>query len=198
MNSNLDIVTTLVFEITGINTTRFYLAGGCVRDNLCDDEPKDYDVYFTDEFYASKLVRIVKKNISNFKLLAITNNAITVDIEGYKIQFIVHPKLVGDPLTVIGKFDFTCCQAYYYMGKITTSFSYINLKNKKELIFNYKSSYLQSFRSMLRMFSFMKRGYQISIYNFLLVIVLGTINGVKELFTSPKSFVRSIRSTTRY
>lgn len=198
MIKTLNEMTTLIATRCNINVANFYLAGGCVRDTLINEVPKDYDVYFTDRAWSSRFVRMFNKHVLDYKLLAVTPNAITIDLEGYKVQFIIHPLLVGDPLSVINKFDFTCCHAYHQRGVTHTTFRYKKLLNKKKLVLNHNSSYIQYFRTMLRMFSFLKRGYSISIFDFGLVMIGGLLDGVVKLFTQPKEVFKSVRSMTGY
>lgn len=89
-----------------------FIAGGCIRSVLEGETPKDIDIFFKSNVDLEKVRNMFKLDLPH---TFITDNAISLTIEGIKYQFITTCK--GTPLDVINEFDFTMNMNYFDFEK---------------------------------------------------------------------------------
>lgn len=85
-----------------------YFAGGCFKSLVLNEKVNDYDIYFKTEAAAKRFKKIFQVD---FEPKLVTNNAVTIELNGKTIQFIT--KFFGQPFQVIRHFDFEHCQNFY-------------------------------------------------------------------------------------
>lgn len=93
----------------GFSIKDMFIAGGCIRSILEGEQPKDVDIFFNHNINLDK-VRNYFEFWGSLKPF-ITDNAVTLTIEGMKYQFITTCK--GTPLDVVNEFDFTMNMNYF-------------------------------------------------------------------------------------
>jgi hypothetical protein len=83
--------------------SKLFIAGGCIRSMILEEEVKDIDIFCKDEL----TVAIVKESISGFR----SDNALNLYIHPYKVQIVTTE--AGSPIDIINQFDFTMNMNYY-------------------------------------------------------------------------------------
>ena len=168
---------------------RCFIGGGAIVSLLKNEEPNDYDVYFTNveavekvlNYYNQTFLYMGGNNLSDIKIVdnkvSFKINVQDVDKKHYntgcsplfytksaitlknKIQLIV--KYFGNEKDVIKKFDFQHTHCYYslYTDKLFISDEAMDCITNKKLVYTAKGFQLSSF---FRMKKFLKRGWDIS------------------------------------
>jgi hypothetical protein len=138
--------------------TKCFVAGGCFKSLYHNEPVNDYDFYFIDEDSKRKFAdHCWNVSSKNFQFVSSTDNAITFEMNGKKIQFI--NRLEGFPDRVVEHFDFKHCQNYYIFALDMMKLDQGSLVNKT-LVYNEKAPYPVS--ALKRMAKFVSQGWTIS------------------------------------
>lgn len=135
---------------------KVFIAGGAIASLLADEEPRDYDFFFTCE---DAVERIKQHYLAKgFELLE-TVNALTFTAD--KIQLVT--RRYGPPGVLVNQFDWVHTTGYVYQGEFRMGGYYRMLAEKKILAYNRKC--LHPFHALYRLPKFIRRGYSIDLEN---------------------------------
>jgi hypothetical protein len=93
-------------DIVEVLGSGFILAGGALSS---DKPPKDFDIFLPNGINLSQVSDSLNRRLSQWKVLSITQNAVTAEHYGQIIQFCSYGK--ETPEELIRSFDFSHCQA---------------------------------------------------------------------------------------
>jgi hypothetical protein len=86
---------------------RAYFAGGCIRDLINDETPSDYDLFLKELTSIEDIEKLFCKTL----IVCKTQNALTLNIKGFKFQIIVIRS--GHPVKNVNGFDFNVNKNFY-------------------------------------------------------------------------------------
>lgn len=146
-------------EIVDIIKEKAFITGGCIPSMLLDEYVNDFDIYFSDQKSANKVLKYYESVDTSaqekFKVKLITENAINLSD---KIQLII--KFTGSPIEVIDNFDWQHIKSYFvYPDVMIFTNDVYKLIVEKELIYT-GSAYPVS--SMMRLKKYIKKGWTVS------------------------------------
>lgn len=103
-----------------------FFAGGCIRDLLRDQTPKDYDIFFTNQAAVQAIDDYFKRCTTVLNPFIMTKNAnwnliVVIGNQHYTIQFVTCN--FGNITTLVNSFDFTINSSYYDIpfGQLTVN-----------------------------------------------------------------------------
>lgn len=174
--------------LTDMDLMGSFIAGGAIRSVVLDESVKDVDIFcHNQEVINNILVNLEKRNqkeLDNileipYSFLSVSENAISFVVEG--IQFQIIKVKTGQPLEVIGEFDFEMNMNYVEL--VDTNHVYIHNKaavEGKVLTINPKCR--NKLGTLARLEKFIKRGYTTGTRNNLLMlgVQLSQLDPVKD------------------
>ena len=143
-------------EDSNFNKKDFYIAGGCIRSMILNEEVKDVDIFITKEVDVEKFLSHVKEEHCFERSFFISDNAVNFTIHGIKYQIVT--TVQNSPKKLIDEFDFTINMNYYE----NNSEPYIENKQHildKQLKFNLKCR--NRLGTLSRVTKFVERGYKV-------------------------------------
>lgn len=85
-----------------------FFAGGCIASSLSGEPVKDWDMFVRTGKYLDELRSAMADHANT---VAVTENAVTLDIDGDIFQLIT--RVHGEPASVVSKFDFLHTQCWF-------------------------------------------------------------------------------------
>lgn len=156
-----------------LQNNKIYLAGGFIRSVLADEEIKDIDLFTESELKSAELCTDLAAVISGSGKIETENAFTVVDTIMPDIQFI-HRWTFNNPYDLIASFDFTIAQAAIWWEngewRSVTSESFYDDLYHKQLVYTLPDRVEAAGGSLIRVRKFLKRGYDISAYDFAKVI----------------------------
>lgn len=154
--------------------SKLFIAGGCIRSMILEEEVKDIDIFCKDE----QATTVIKESISGFR----SDNAVNFQISPYKIQIVTTE--VGSPIEIINQFDFTMNMNYYDFESNSIEVLHLSDILSKNLKVN--KNCRNKLGTLARIVKFVNRGYKLDSKENLLELGcqltrMESINSFKEL-----------------
>lgn len=91
-----------------------FLAGGALKNILCHEKVRDYDVYFRDEKSFNNALKKVQKHVKqgSAKFIYENEKVYAVKYENMPVVELIRYKF-GTPVEIVSDFDFTIAQAWF-------------------------------------------------------------------------------------
>lgn len=132
-----------------------FMAGGAVTSVFSSAKINDFDLFFPNEGEMKKAISTITPGDKSVD----TDSALSVILDGHRVQFI--KCVFGTPEEVIGKFDFTICQAAFDLKNgFTFGGEFFAHLAQRRLVFNISAEY--PICSLYRSRKFIKRGFSFS------------------------------------
>ena len=151
----------------------WYIAGGFMRDSIVGNEPKDIDIFFTNQQAVPLCIKRMDRAIGWTKTSesdwAVTYVNDTGELP--PIQLITNLQCIGSPRDIINEFDFTVNQFAFgpasednYDNKeiLCTTNGRINIKKKFVKNNNSRTEFNQPVYELKRLFRMKARGWRIA------------------------------------
>lgn len=134
--------------------SKLFIAGGCIRSMILEEEVKDVDIFCKDQITADA--------VKEMKLGYTTDNAVNLNICDqniylYKVQIVTTE--VGSPIDIINQFDFTMNMNYYDFE--SNSIEVIHLTDILAKNLKVNKNCRNKLGTLARIVKFVNRGYKL-------------------------------------
>lgn len=150
--------------ITSMRTHGLFMAGGYLRSTLVEEKPADIDLFGPDEDTMNRAIEDFLDTNEKATIGFRSRNAVTIYLQGSKIQFILadcRPTLIETVMS----FDFTICQAGIMITdegamEMVITDDFLNHTSKNLLRYTRPVRNQEPGAPMRRMLSFVARGFK--------------------------------------
>lgn len=160
IKAELDEISTFLVDRLGdvLPLENAFFAGGCLRDLMINQVPKDYDIYFFNTADVEKVKAYFKANRLNVEETSLNNYNLTLQYKGQPVIFQFITLMTGSPESVIGGFDFTMNMNYYVFSTEETRIH----QDVGDLRLHPGPNIIRPIHALCRVTKFLGRGYTIS------------------------------------
>jgi hypothetical protein len=160
VKTELDEISTFLVDRLGhvLPLENAFFAGGCLRDLMTNQTPKDYDIYFFNPTDVERVKAYFRANPLNVEESSMNNFNLTLQYKGQPVVFQFITLMTGSPEATVNNFDFTMNMNFYVFSTEETRIH----ADVGDLRLHPGPTIIRPIHALCRITKFLGRGYTIS------------------------------------